>query len=110
MMNFTTLACGRYLRINMTSAQPVYLERIEVLGTSRYIYMHSATVHQEIPGIYVNTIVVLSRSQMMASTHIHPQLAAILLAQSLQSAQLIQSHLPVSERYSVYCAFIYQLV
>ena len=33
-VNFTTLACGRYLRINMTSARLLYLTEIEVFGTS----------------------------------------------------------------------------
>ena len=36
-MTLTTLACGRYFRINMTSAQPLYLTIIEMFGTSRYI-------------------------------------------------------------------------
>ena len=34
-VNFTTLACGRYLRINMTSAQILLLTEIEVFGASK---------------------------------------------------------------------------
>ena len=34
-VNFTTLACGRYLRINMTEDQHFFLTEIEVLGTSK---------------------------------------------------------------------------
>ena len=43
-MNLTTLACGRYLRINMTSTHQISLEGFEVLGTSRYTF----TDHQEL--------------------------------------------------------------
>ena len=32
--NLTTLACGKYLRINMTSASLLFLSEIEVLGKS----------------------------------------------------------------------------
>ena len=35
-MNLTTLARGKYLRINMTSTGRLYLNEIEVFGTSRY--------------------------------------------------------------------------
>ena len=51
MMNLTTLTCGRYLRINMTSTHRISLEGFEVLGTSRYTF----TDHQELAR-YVNTI------------------------------------------------------
>ena len=34
-VNFTTLACGRYLRINMTSARVLYLTEIEVSDTGK---------------------------------------------------------------------------
>ena len=44
MMNLTTLTCGRYLRINMTSTHRISLEGFEVLGTSRYTF----TDHQEL--------------------------------------------------------------
>ena len=37
-MNLTTLACGKYLRINMTSTGRLYLNEIEVFGTSRYTF------------------------------------------------------------------------
>ena len=39
-VNFTTLACGRYLRINMTSAKRLYLAEIEVFGTSECTHRH----------------------------------------------------------------------
>ena len=34
-VNFTTLACGRYLRINMTEDRNFFLTEIEVFGTSK---------------------------------------------------------------------------
>ena len=34
-VNFTTLACGRYLRINMTEDDYFFLGEIEVFGTSK---------------------------------------------------------------------------
>ena len=34
-MNLATLACGRYLRINMTSGQALYLTETEVFDTSK---------------------------------------------------------------------------
>ena len=43
-INLTTLACGRYLRINMITMGLFYLAEIEVLGTSRYTF----TDHQEL--------------------------------------------------------------
>ena len=43
-LNLTPPVRGRYLRINMTSAQTVYLEEIEVLGTSK----NTSTEHQEL--------------------------------------------------------------
>ena len=43
-VNFTTLACGRYLRINMTEAQYFFLTEIEVFGTSKCTHRH-----QELP-------------------------------------------------------------
>ena len=39
-MNLTTLACGRYLRINMTSGRDLYLTEIEVFGTSKCSHRH----------------------------------------------------------------------
>ena len=50
-INLTTLARGRYLRINMITMGLFYLAEIEVLGTSRYTF----TDHQEFAR-YVNTI------------------------------------------------------
>ena len=43
-INLTTLARGRYLRINMITIGLFYLAEIEVLGTSRYTF----TDHQEL--------------------------------------------------------------
>ena len=37
-MNLTARACGKYLRINMTSTGRLYLNEIEVFGTSRYTF------------------------------------------------------------------------
>ena len=42
-MNLTALARGKYLRINMTSTGHLYLNEIEVFGTSRY-------THSQTPG------------------------------------------------------------
>ena len=39
-VNFTTLACGRYVRINMTSDQYFFLTEIEVFGTSKCTHRH----------------------------------------------------------------------
>ena len=39
MMNFTTLAHGKYLRINMTSTGRIYLTEIKVFGTSKSVYI-----------------------------------------------------------------------
>ena len=39
-VNFTTLACGRYLRINMTEDQYFFLAEIEVFGTSKCTHRH----------------------------------------------------------------------
>ena len=39
-VNFTTLACGRYLRINMTDDQFFFLTEIEVFGTSKRTHRH----------------------------------------------------------------------
>ena len=43
LLNLTTLACGRYLRINMTSGQDLDLAEIEVFGTSKCIHRNSRT-------------------------------------------------------------------
>ena len=45
MMNFTTLAQVKYLRINMTSTGRIYLTEIEVFGTSRYTFTDTRTLH-----------------------------------------------------------------
>ena len=39
-VNFTTLACGRYLRINMTGDQYFFLTEIEVFDTSKCTHRH----------------------------------------------------------------------
>ena len=44
-MNLTTLARGKYLRINMTSTGRLYLTAIEVFGTSRYIFTDTRDLH-----------------------------------------------------------------
>ena len=44
-MNLTTLASGKYLRINMTSTEPLYLNKIEVFGTSRYTFTDTRNLH-----------------------------------------------------------------
>ena len=49
MMNFTTLARGKYLRINMTSTGKIYLTEIKVIGTSRYTFTDKRKLH----GIYI---------------------------------------------------------
>ena len=38
MMKLTTIAGGKYVRINMTSTERIYLREIEVFGTSRYTF------------------------------------------------------------------------
>ena len=44
-MNLTTLARGKYLRINMTSTGRLYLREIEVFGTSRYTFTDIRDLH-----------------------------------------------------------------
>ena len=44
-MNFTKLARGKYLRINMTSTGRLYLREIEVFGTSRYTFTDTRNLH-----------------------------------------------------------------
>ena len=44
-MNFTKLAQGKYLRINMTSTERLYLREIEVFGTSRYTFTDTRNLH-----------------------------------------------------------------
>ena len=44
-MNLTTLARGKYLRINMTSTGRLYLNEIEVFGTSRYTFTDTRNLH-----------------------------------------------------------------
>ena len=44
-MNLTTLARGKYLRINMTSTERLYLGEIEVYGTSRYTFTDTRILH-----------------------------------------------------------------
>ena len=44
-MNLTTLAHGKYLRINMTSTGRLYLNEIEVFGTSRYTLTVTRNLH-----------------------------------------------------------------
>ena len=39
MLNFTALAHGKYLRINMTSTGRIYLTEIKVFGTSKCVYI-----------------------------------------------------------------------
>ena len=39
-VNFTTLVCGRYIRINMTLARLLYLTEIEVFDTSECTHRH----------------------------------------------------------------------
>ena len=46
-MNLTTLACGRYLRINMTSGQDLDLAEIEVFGTSKCSHKHQKPPEME---------------------------------------------------------------
>ena len=44
-MNLTALACGKYFRINMTSTVRLYLQEIEVFGTSRYTVTDNRDLH-----------------------------------------------------------------
>ena len=44
-MNLTTLASGKYLRINMTSTGRLYLNEIEVFGTSGYTFTDTRNLH-----------------------------------------------------------------
>ena len=44
-MNLTALARGKYLRINMTSTGRLYLNEIEVFGTSRYTFTDTRNLH-----------------------------------------------------------------
>ena len=44
-MNLTTLARGKYLRINMTLTGRLYLNEIEVFGTSRYTFTDTRNLH-----------------------------------------------------------------
>ena len=43
-MNLTTLARGKYLRINMTSTGRLYLVQIRVFGTSRYTFTNTCMI------------------------------------------------------------------
>ena len=98
-MNLTTLAHGKYLRINMTSTGRLYLEEIEVFGTSRYTFTDIRNLHDMLTPLL--TSLHLSLSQMTASVHTHPQLVESLLAQPPQLAHLlIQPHLSVSTQLS----------
>ena len=44
-MNLTTLARGKYLRINMTLTGRLYLREMEVFGTSRYTFTDNRNLH-----------------------------------------------------------------
>ena len=45
-MNLTALACGKYLRINVTEKTGcLYLNEIEVFGTSRYTFTDTRNLH-----------------------------------------------------------------
>ena len=44
-MNLTTIASGKYLRINMTSTGRLFLREIEVFGTSRYTFTDTRNLH-----------------------------------------------------------------
>ena len=44
-MNLTALASGKYLRINMTPTGRLYLNKIEVFGTSRYTFTDTRDLH-----------------------------------------------------------------
>ena len=48
-VNFTTLACGRYLRINMTEDQYFFLTEIEVFGTSECTHAHKVLAPLPMP-------------------------------------------------------------
>ena len=48
-MKLTALARGKYLRINMTSTGRLYLNEIEVFGTSRYTFTDTRNLHDMLP-------------------------------------------------------------
>ena len=66
-MNLTTLAGGKYLRINMTSTGRLYLREIEVFGTSRYTFTDTRDLHDMLTPL-------LTSLNLSASVHIctHP--------------------------------------
>ena len=57
-VNFTTLACGRYLRINMTSARVLYLAEIEVSDTGK-CRTYACQCDELHPGLLVWSAVIL---------------------------------------------------
>ena len=68
-VNFTTLACGRYLRINMTSAQPLYLTEIEVFGTSKCTHRHKElTWMKRTSTSFTNSVIQVFPSLRQSST------------------------------------------
>ena len=53
-MDLTTLARGKYLRINMTSTGRLYLGEIEVFGTSRYTFTDTRTLHDMLTPLLIS--------------------------------------------------------
>ena len=71
-MNFTALARGKYLRINMTSTGRLYLREIEVFGTSRYTFTDTRNLHDMLTPLLTS----LNLSSVTDdSTCIHPSSA-----------------------------------
>ena len=61
-MNFTTVARGKYLRINMTLAGRLYLTEIKVIGTSRYTFTDTSNLQ------YMLTLLLTSLNMFFSIT------------------------------------------
>ena len=69
MMNFTTLAHVKYLRINMTLTGRLYLREIEVFGTSRYTFTDTRTLHDMLTSLSTSLNLSSSVTDDIICTH-----------------------------------------
>ena len=107
-MNLTTLALGKYLRINMTSTGRLFLREIEVFGTSRYTFTDTRNLHDMLTPLLTS----LNFSSVTDdSICTHPSSAGGDPASPTTSVgSSTDSVTPISEYTMLVCVFVYVCV
>ena len=106
-VNFTTVACGKYLRINMTSTRRLYLTEIKVIGTSRYTFTDTRNLQDMLTLLLTSLNMSFSITDGNICTHPPPAVGDP--TSPTTSVRFLFSHIYLWVHYThMYCEYILQ--